>query len=92
MREFGDIPDGICSVVVGDGPAVGEILCKSEKLPLISATGSTRMGRAVGPRGWNTVFLGNQTYQLFFLLAGWAQALPTGYSREPQLSFEHVYS
>ena len=48
MREFDDIPDGVCSVVVGDGPAVGELLCKSDKLPLISATGSTRMGRAVG--------------------------------------------
>lgn len=48
MREFDDIADGVCSVVIGDGPAVGELLCKSEKLPLISATGSTRMGRAVG--------------------------------------------
>ena len=47
MRESDDIPDGVCNVVVGDGPAVGELLCKSEKLPLISATGSTRMGRAV---------------------------------------------
>ena len=47
MTDIGDIPDGVCSVVVGDGPAVGELLCQSEKLPLISATGSTRMGRAV---------------------------------------------
>jgi aldehyde dehydrogenase (NAD+) len=47
MRECDDVPDGVCSVVIGDGPEVGELLCKSEKLPLISATGSTRMGRAV---------------------------------------------
>jgi aldehyde dehydrogenase (NAD+) len=47
MSEFDDIPDGVCSVIVGDGSGVGELLAKSEKLPLISATGSTRMGRAV---------------------------------------------
>lgn len=39
-----------------------------------------------------TVYLGNQPYQLFFFLAGWAQALPTREATEPQLSFEHVYS
>lgn len=39
-----------------------------------------------------TVFLGNQPYQLFFLLAGWAQALPTREARQAALSFEHVYS
>ena len=39
-----------------------------------------------------TVFLGNQTYQLFFFLAGWAQALPTRESPAMELSFEHVYS
>ncbi len=39
-----------------------------------------------------TVYLGNQTYQLFFFLAGWAQALPTREAKERQLSFEHVYS
>jgi aldehyde dehydrogenase (NAD+) len=47
IAEMGDIPDGVCSVVIGDGPSTGELLSNSEKLPLISATGSTRMGRAV---------------------------------------------
>jgi aldehyde dehydrogenase (NAD+) len=41
-----EVPEAISSVVVGDA-AVGQLLAESEKLPLISATGSTRMGRAV---------------------------------------------
>ncbi len=39
-----------------------------------------------------TVFLGNQPYQLFFLLAGWTQALPTREATARQPTFEHVYS
>ena len=45
-REMPDIPDGTLSVVVGDA-SVGQRLAESESLPLISATGSVRMGRAV---------------------------------------------
>jgi aldehyde dehydrogenase (NAD+) len=47
MSDFRDAPDGISSVIVGRGPETGEQLAQSEKLPLISATGSVRMGRAV---------------------------------------------
>ena len=47
MAELPDVPDGVCSVVVGDGPETGEHLARSQLLPLISATGSVRMGRAV---------------------------------------------
>jgi aldehyde dehydrogenase (NAD+) len=47
MSQMPEVPDGLSCVVVGDGPAIGEALAASEKLPLISATGSTRMGRAV---------------------------------------------
>jgi hypothetical protein len=39
-----------------------------------------------------TVFLGLQTFQLFFLLAGWSQALPTRRKASTQLSFETVYT
>jgi len=46
VAEFSDVPAAVCSLVVGDG-SVGERLAASEKLPLISATGSTRMGRSV---------------------------------------------
>ena len=36
------------NLVVGDGPGVGETMIHDKRLPLISATGSTRMGRRVG--------------------------------------------
>src|SRR5918993_1696155 len=42
-----DVPDAVVNVVIGDGPSVGEPLAASEKVPLVSATGSTRMGRRV---------------------------------------------
>src|SRR5205085_2421412 len=42
-----DVPDAISSVVIGDALAVGEPLAASRLIPLISATGSTRMGNAV---------------------------------------------
>jgi aldehyde dehydrogenase (NAD+) len=44
--ELGGVPEGLFSLVIG-GPAVGETLARSPKLPLVSATGSVRMGRAV---------------------------------------------
>ncbi|MFV0458900.1 MAG: aldehyde dehydrogenase family protein [Actinomycetales bacterium] len=42
-------PDGLFGLIVGDR-AVGERLVDSPLVPLVSATGSTRMGRQVGPR------------------------------------------
>nr|AAC32490.1 semialdehyde dehydrogenase Pcd [Streptomyces clavuligerus] len=42
-------PKGLNQVVVGAAD-VGERLVDSPRVPLVSATGSTRMGRAVGPR------------------------------------------
>ena len=39
-----------------------------------------------------TVFLGNQPYQLFFLLAGWSQAARVKRSTKPELVFEQVYT
>ena len=41
------IPSEVVNLVIG-GPEVGEALAASSKVPLISATGSTRMGRKVG--------------------------------------------
>ncbi len=49
-RRFGaDAPQALLQVLVGDR-AVGEALVDHPKVPLVSATGSTRMGREVGPR------------------------------------------
>ncbi len=42
-----DVPRAVSSVLVGDGPSVGEPLAGDAWLPLVSATGSVRMGRAV---------------------------------------------
>ena len=42
------IDPAIFSLVIGDGATIGERLINDNRLPLISATGSTRMGRHVG--------------------------------------------
>ncbi|MBR0751920.1 aldehyde dehydrogenase family protein [Bradyrhizobium jicamae] len=42
-------PDGLSAVLFG-GREIGEILVDHAKVPLVSATGSTAMGRMVGPR------------------------------------------
>ncbi|WP_415184872.1 aldehyde dehydrogenase family protein [Phaeovulum sp.] len=49
LARFGDAPEGLCQLIIG-GPDVGEALVASEDVPIISATGSTRMGRIVGPK------------------------------------------
>ncbi len=41
-----DLPEGIFSMITG-GPEVGEWLTSDERIPLISATGSIRMGKKV---------------------------------------------
>jgi len=46
IERFGDAPDGLSQVVVG-GPDVGEALAADPRVPVVSATGSTRMGVAV---------------------------------------------
>ncbi|GGX85021.1 aldehyde dehydrogenase [Litchfieldella qijiaojingensis] len=50
MEEFGDdAPKDLSQVIIGDRDA-GERLVDDPRIPLISATGSTRMGREVAPR------------------------------------------
>ena len=49
IKRFGDAPEGLAQVLIGDR-TVGEVLVDHPKVPLVSATGSTRMGREVGPR------------------------------------------
>ncbi|GAA1828560.1 aldehyde dehydrogenase family protein [Pseudonocardia ailaonensis] len=43
------VPDGLSAVLVGDR-TVGEVLVDDPRVPLVSATGSTRMGRQIAPR------------------------------------------
>src|SRR5271166_2767537 len=50
VKRFGaDAPDGLAQAVVG-GAAIGEALVASKDVPIVSATGSTRMGLNVGPK------------------------------------------
>ncbi|MBL9062487.1 aldehyde dehydrogenase family protein [Tabrizicola sp.] len=49
LARFGDAPEGLCQLVIG-GPAVGDALVSSKDVPVLSATGSTRMGSIVGPK------------------------------------------
>jgi len=50
LARFGaDAPEGLAQLVIG-GAAVGAALVDSPGVPVISATGSTRMGGVVGPR------------------------------------------
>ncbi|WP_437342673.1 L-piperidine-6-carboxylate dehydrogenase [Ruegeria arenilitoris] len=48
VARFGDAPDGLLQLLIG-GADLGKTLVASEAVPIISATGSTRMGRAVAP-------------------------------------------
>jgi aldehyde dehydrogenase (NAD+) len=43
------VPEGLSAVLVGDR-TVGEVLVDDPRVPLVSATGSTRMGKEVAPR------------------------------------------
>ena len=49
VADGGKAPANLSTLLVG-GRDIGEILVDHPKVPLISATGSTAMGRAVGPR------------------------------------------
>lgn len=42
-----NVPEGVCGLIVG-GREVGEWMAEDTRVPLVSATGSTRMGKAVG--------------------------------------------
>ncbi|WFE74940.1 aldehyde dehydrogenase family protein [Roseinatronobacter sp. S2] len=49
LARFGDAPAGLAQVVIG-GRDTGAALVDDPRVALVSATGSTRMGRQVGPR------------------------------------------
>jgi len=49
LGKFGDAPEGLLQLVQGERD-VGEKLVDDPRVALVSATGSTAMGRAVGPR------------------------------------------
>jgi len=49
VRDGGTAPAGLSAVLLGERD-IGEILVDHAKVPLVSATGSTAMGRVVAPR------------------------------------------
>ncbi|PZQ97012.1 MAG: aldehyde dehydrogenase family protein [Cereibacter sphaeroides] len=50
IRRFGsDAPEGLAQLVIG-GAEVGAAMVASREVPVLSATGSTRMGGVVGPQ------------------------------------------
>jgi aldehyde dehydrogenase (NAD+) len=49
LQRLGDAPDGLIQLVQGERD-VGEALVDDRRVALVSATGSTAMGRKVGPR------------------------------------------
>ncbi len=48
VLQANDIPEGVVNLINGDY-RVGEFMTKDARVPLISATGSVRMGKIVGP-------------------------------------------
>jgi aldehyde dehydrogenase (NAD+) len=46
-QRFGDAPEGLLEVLIG---SAGRALVDDPRVPLVSATGSTAMGRAMAPR------------------------------------------
>ncbi len=47
LRECPDIPEEVASLVIGVGAGAGQEIAASPAIPLVSATGSVRMGRSV---------------------------------------------
>lgn len=45
--EANDVPEGVSGLVIGDAP-IGKLMAEDHRVPLVSATGSTRMGKSVG--------------------------------------------
>jgi aldehyde dehydrogenase (NAD+) len=49
LKRFGDTPEGLCGLLIGSRET-GEMLVDDRRVAVVSATGSTAMGRSVGPR------------------------------------------
>jgi aldehyde dehydrogenase (NAD+) len=45
--EANNVPEGVSGLIIG-GPEIGKLMAADTRVPLVSATGSTRMGKSVG--------------------------------------------
>ena len=69
------VPEGVSCLVIG-GRDMGEWMANDQRIPLISATGSTRMGKAVGAavgQGWAEAYW------------NWAETMPLSSRRDADL-------
>jgi acyl-CoA reductase-like NAD-dependent aldehyde dehydrogenase len=41
------LPDGVVNIIAGDGPTVGQRICESAAVDMVSFTGSTRVGKEI---------------------------------------------
>jgi aldehyde dehydrogenase (NAD+) len=49
-ERFGGVPEGLSQVLIGGRATVGDRLVNDPRIPLVSATGSTAMGKAIGAK------------------------------------------
>ena len=62
------VPEGVCNIITG-GSEQGEWLCDDKRIALISATGSTRMGKAISVTCWckiGKMFIGTWRQQCHY--------------------------
>ena len=45
--DANNVPEGVSSLIIGDA-SIGKLIAEDGRIPLVSATGSTRMGKSVG--------------------------------------------
>ena len=45
--DANDVPEGVSGLIIG-GAEIGKLMANDTRIPLVSATGSTRMGKSVG--------------------------------------------
>ncbi len=81
IRE-NDLPEGLFNVVIGSGSAVGEKMLNDKRLPLLSITGSTKVGRhgarvVAGRFGRAILELGGNNAIIMTANADLATALPS---------------
>lgn len=50
VLEEESVPEGVMNLIIGDVKTVGESMVNDRRIPLISATGSTKMGKIVGEK------------------------------------------
>ena len=87
------VPEGVCSLVQG-GRDLGETMSNDKRIPLISATGSSRMGKALGKAvadrfgktilelgGNNAIIISNQADQNMALIGALFGAVGTAGQR-----------